>query len=206
MIPKIIISIVTIGLFILMLSCSWSIKRRYEIVETQPSADIAGWKFIPDIQSYHYNNQRGAPADSGDLWLNLTAYHPKVEEGDTLFGVDIDTVYMFFKNSEEVKYTWIKHASAYGDPLEYERLVRRFRFKNPDGSYHFFVPENVDTLFIEFNARFYKGTLLSNQLNTKYSSQHDTVIVDQTNPELSAEKVRIKLIKKTSRTLVPSYL
>lgn len=205
MLGKTIIVFIVFIFLIAIVSCSWSIKRRFEIIETYPSETVAGWKFIPDIQSYRYIVQRGAPPDSGGVWLNLTAYHPKVEYRDTLYGVDIDTVFMYYSDTAEVFYTWTKQASAYGDPLEYKRLVRRFRFQDPRGIYHFFVPENVDTLTIEFDAHFYRGIMTAGKANTEYSTQYDTVVVDQARDDSYSRRIKMRLIKKISKTLVPSY-
>jgi hypothetical protein len=202
---KVVIFSTLIVLALAVVSCSVSRTRKFVPCDQPATAPVAGWIFEPDIQSYHYTNKKGAPADSSEIWLNLTAHHPPVSETDTLFGVDIDTVHMSMAGPGTDEYVWVKHASAYGDPLEYKRLVRRFRFQDPSGGYHFYVPDEVDTLFIEFEAKFYRGILRTLKPNSEYSSANDTVIVDTSDPENFTRTIRMKLIKKVSSTLVPAF-
>jgi hypothetical protein len=188
------------------LSCTWVRTRKFILPEESAAEKITGWTFKPDVQAYHLPVKKGAPKDINGLWLNLTAFHSKAAEMDTIYGVDIDTVYMIYGKSESQRHTWIKHASAYGDVLEYKRLVNRFRFRNPSGEYYFIVPPDVDTLCLEFNAKFYRGIYKTLSPNPEYSTKNDTIAVDTANPESFTRSVRMKLIHRESKTLVPSFI
>jgi len=188
------------------LSCAWVRTRKFILPEESAAEKIAGWTFKPDVQAYHPPVEKGPTKDINGLWLNLTAFHSKATEMDTIYGVDIDTVYMIYGKSGNQRHIWIKHASAYGDVLEYKQLVNRFRFRNSSGEYYFIVPPDVDTLYLEFNAKFYRGIFKTLSPNPEYSTKNDTIVVDTANPERFSRKVRIKLIHRESKTLVPSFI
>lgn len=187
------------------LSCAWNRSRKYVRYDSAESKEISGWSFTPIIQSYHFHVDWGKPLDKDGVWLYLEARHIMVEEQAEIYGVDIDSVKITCLDITR-DYSGVKHASAYGDILDDENITNMFRFRSPTGEDFIAIPQDVDSIMLEFDVVFYKGNYRTFQPSADSDLVRDTVAVDMVNPESFRQRVTMKLIRRELKTLIPAFV
>ncbi|MCP4569410.1 MAG: hypothetical protein GY841_17685 [FCB group bacterium] len=202
---KIILATIIILIIMQFLSCVWNRSRKYVRYDSAESMEISGWSFTPIIQSYHFHVDWGKPLDKDGVWLYLEAKHTMVAEQAEIYGVDIDSVKITCLDLTR-DYSGVKYASAYGDILDDENIINMFRFRSPTGEDFISLPQDVDSILIEFDVIFYKGNYRTFQPSADSDLVRDTVAVNTASPETFRQRVKMKLIRRESRTLIPAFV
>ncbi|MCK5125327.1 MAG: hypothetical protein KAR42_03635 [candidate division Zixibacteria bacterium] len=155
------LSLFSIGLS----SCSY-IKTREFLCHYENRLDgCFGWYFKPDMFAYRYKSDKGIADRANIFYFDLTAILPNHYSGP-LLGIDIDTVYMKLASQENV-HVWHCYESLYAKTYKEDFKNWFLMVSTPtldtlinlgvDSTVFIYIPPEVDTVFLEFDAKFYPG-------------------------------------------------
>ncbi len=188
-----------------MLSCTWARTREFLLDEVSKSKEIDGWSFKPVLMAYWHKTKKGIPPGQENVFpFRMRAMHPRPKEADSIYGVDVDTVFMTCVETDQ-KHIWYKYSSSYTGSDE-SRLLNWFVFISLTSGAAIFIPREVDTVLLEFDAIFYKGICKEYPLEGVDSLMVDTVAVDTMAPHTYKKRIKLRLIRNEGKTLVPSFI
>jgi hypothetical protein len=171
-----------------------------------PPDDLFGWKFQIELSAYLRKLKQHIPPEQVNVFSfdDFSANLSKKYKGP-IYGIDIDTMYMTYVETGE-QIVWSKIESFYQDNYKQE-ICNNFYFRNYwiGGSAALIGPD-IDTLILEFDARFYMGHVKSFYLNDWYAEHgfaNDSVAMFDDSYGNIVKRVKLKMIRHDYKTWTP---
>jgi len=199
---RILFSIIFLLVLMDMSGCSRVWTREFILPEEQKKFSADGWEYQPRFIAYkNVGGERPWKPNefsTTDFWV--TCHTDKSDS--TQYDMLIDTIHVEFVPSGQ-EFSLVFRSSQWLSYPSEDYLMKVFHFNCPDSTDgYLYIPEDIDTLMLDFDAVFRKGKLWSYR---RGSVPYDTIIVPDTAASIR-KPVQMMLIRHDDISHAPFFL